>query len=414
MPDHPGTVRVMSWNVWWIVGNQWRDRQARNASTLAAHRPDIVGSQEPLAGREASPRAHLSSAFSWGCWSGGGRGRPRPGGRRRRWHRVPRAEPTQTPRRRRPARVRVSRPDFGYGTDREVLMRIEDSAVVITGASSGIGRATAHGFAARGANVALAARNVDALEEVADECRSAGVRAEPLPTDVSSAPSVNDLARHAYERFGQIDIWVNAAAVAVFGPVNEVPLADVRRVLEVNALGTLLGARAALRYMRDRGSGVLINVASVVGVVPQPYTQVYGMSKAAVRTLSGSLRQELRLAGLRDVHVCTVLPASINTPLFDHAANYTGREPVPMPPTYEPERVAEGIVALARTPRRERVVGPAGRLLMALSAVAPALTERFFAGRVDRAHFADESTPSTHGNLQRPERTHTAVHGDSD
>lgn len=293
-------------------------------------------------------------------------------------------------------------------------MRLDDSVVVITGASSGIGRATAHAFAAHGSRLALAARRADALDEASAECRAAGAEAEPIPTDVSSAPSVNDLARLTYERFGRIDIWINAAAVTVIGPVNEVPLTDLHRILEVNALGTVLGSRAALRYLCDRGSGVLVNVGSIVGPVPEPYTQVYGMSKAAVRSLSGSLRQELRLAGARDVHVCTVLPASINTPLFDHAANYTGREPVAMPPTYAPEDVAAAIVRLARSPRRERVVGATGRLLLALSGLAPGLTERFLARRVDRAHFADdEPAPATHGNLRRPDRTHAAVHGDS-
>jgi short-subunit dehydrogenase len=282
-------------------------------------------------------------------------------------------------------------------------MRVRDSVIVITGASSGIGRATAIACAARGAAVVLAARREDALKEAARECETAGGSALAVPTDVTDADAVRELARQAVERFGRIDVWVNCAAVTAFAPFQEIPLDEFRRILDVNVMGYVHGARAALPYLREQGKGVLINVSSVVSAVPQPYTQAYSMSKAAVRALGASLRQELWLDGARHVKVCTVLPATIDTPFFDQAANYTGRKAKAMPPVYSPERVARTIVDLIRVPRREVIVGPMGRNLVMQMKFAPGLTERQMALLVDKAHlYRTKPSPATDGNLFRP------------
>ncbi|MER6615742.1 SDR family oxidoreductase [Streptomyces xantholiticus] len=292
-------------------------------------------------------------------------------------------------------------------------MRVRDSVVVITGASSGIGRATAVAFARKGCRVVLAARRSEALEAVRRECeRHRGAEALVVPTDVTDAKAVHDLARGAVQRFGRIDVWVNAAAVTVFGSFEEVPLEDFRKVMDVNVMGYVHGARAALRVMREQDRGTLINVSSIAGVVSQPYTHAYGMSKYAVRALSASLRQELQLDKAKHLHVCTVLPATIDTPLFEHAANYTGRKPLAMPPVYSPERVARAIVDLVRMPRREVVVGPMGRSMVLESRIMPGLVERMMARQVDKTHLSrKEPAPAGHGNLHVPAPGEGAAHG---
>jgi short-subunit dehydrogenase len=267
-------------------------------------------------------------------------------------------------------------------------MRVKKSVVVITGASSGIGRETALKFADRGACLILAARSAGALESLVREVGKRGGRAIAVPTDVTDPASVDALAARAVEEFGRLDVWVNNAAIGVFGRITDVPLADIQRVLDVNIVGYVNGARAALPRLRAQGAGVLVNVASIVGEVSQPYTAAYSMSKAAVRALSVSIRSELQLDGIRKVKVCTVLPAAIDTPFFQHAANYTGRKVVAMPPVYTPERVAATIVALAAKPRREAVVGPAGRLMVLQHKITPAKVEAAMAVQVEKTHLS--------------------------
>ncbi|MGA4847251.1 SDR family oxidoreductase [Streptomyces sp. G5(2025)] len=292
-------------------------------------------------------------------------------------------------------------------------MAEQGKVVVITGASSGAGRACALRFASRGWSVVLAARRATELEEAAAACRKhRGARALVVPTDVTDAEAVEHLARRAVTAFGRIDVWVNNASVAAFGSLDEIPPEVFRRVLDVDVMGYAHGARAALRVMREQGGGTLINVSSVVGVAVVPYNIPYVISKAAVRALSGGLRQELRLAGQHGIHVCTVLPATMDTPFFRHAANYSGREVLPMAPVYTAERAARKVVRLTRRPRRETYVGPAGRVLGIQSKLAPGLVERVLAHRMDRSHFSREhSAEPTPGNVLRPLPEAAAVAG---
>jgi short-subunit dehydrogenase len=290
-------------------------------------------------------------------------------------------------------------------------MRVKDAVVVVTGASSGIGRATALAFADAGANLVLAARAEEPLRAAELECADRGAQALSVAVDVSYEAAVTELRNKAVDRFGRVDVWVNAAAVGVFSPFLVTPMADFRRVIDVNVMGYVYGSRAALEQMRRQESGVLINISSVTAFAPTPYNHAYVMSKAAVRALSSTVREELLLYGARDVHVCTVMPATIDTPFFNHAANYTGRKVVPMPPVYPPERVARAIVNLVRVPRREVIVGPAGRVLLLPSKLVPGLVERFLARYVDRAHLACEPAPGHDGNLFHPRPDTDAVDG---
>ena len=271
---------------------------------------------------------------------------------------------------------------------------------MITGASSGIGRATALEFARRGVPVVVAARRDEPLQTLAVECERAGAAALAVSTDVTDPAAVEELARLAVERFGSVDVWVNNAGVHAIGRFDEIPPDAFRRVLEVNFFGTVHGARTALRHFRERGRGVLVNNASVDGHVAAPYTAPYVASKWAVRGFSESLRQELR--DTPGVHVAVVSPAAIDTPFFQHAANYSGRALKALTPTYEPEKVARAIVGLAERPQREVIVGGAGKLIALQRRLSPALADRAFALQMQVDHFDDAPAGRTDGNLFEP------------
>ncbi|WP_461188966.1 SDR family oxidoreductase [Arthrobacter sp. Z4-13] len=280
-------------------------------------------------------------------------------------------------------------------------MRVRDSVVVITGASSGIGRATALRFANKGARLVLAARGAESLEAAAAECRKRGAKALAVPTDVTDAGKMEELASRAVEEFGRLDVWVNNAAVGVFGLLTEIPPKDFQRVLDVNITGYVNGARAALTRQAAQGSGILINVSSIVAETPLPYSAAYSISKAAVRALSISLRSELAREGVTGVNVCTVLPATIDTPFYQNAANFTGRRPMAMPPVYTPQRVAKAVVKLAAHPRRETVAGGlGGRLLVLQHKFTPGTVEAAAARQVDTRQLSRrQPAPVTSGNL---------------
>jgi short-subunit dehydrogenase len=291
-------------------------------------------------------------------------------------------------------------------------MAARDLSVVITGASSGIGYATALRFASRGARLTLVARGEDALDDAVTACRALGADVVGVPADVTSQRAVEAVAHSALERSGRIDVWINCASVSVFGPFLDIPPEDFRRVIEVDQLGYVNGARVAIAAMTSQGRGTLVNVASVVGEIPQPYAAPYAMSKAAVRALSVSLRQELRLSGLKKVHVVTVSPPTIDTPFFRHAGNYSGRRVQAMPPVYAADPVARAIVSLATSkhPDAEHVVGRAGRALARQHRVHPESAEAMMAVQTDTAQLSrTRQAPATTGTLYEPSDTVAAV-----
>jgi NAD(P)-dependent dehydrogenase (short-subunit alcohol dehydrogenase family) len=288
-----------------------------------------------------------------------------------------------------------------------VARELSSSVVVVTGASSGIGRATALAFAQAGAKLVLAARGEEALSEAAAECVARGGEALPVATDVRDPAAMRRLAERAEDRFGGVDVWVNNAGVTLLGRFEDAPEDLWREVLEVNLFGYVNGARAALPSLRRRG-GVLINVGSVNSRVGAPYASAYVASKFAVRGFAECLRDELRPHG---VDVCTVMPASIDTPLFQHAANFAGRPVKPLRPVLRPERVAAAILRCAKRPRREVVVGFSGRQLIALHDLALPLFERVMSRNVEREHFLQRPAEASPGNLREPDQQWTGVNG---
>ena len=276
---------------------------------------------------------------------------------------------------------------------------LTNAVVVITGASSGIGRATALEMARRHAAVVVAARRARPLQDVAAACHDVGGRALAVPTDVTDGAAVAKLARRAVEHFGRIDVWVNNAGVYAAGRFEDVPSDVFRRVVETNLLGYVTGARAALRQFRRQGEGVLINVGSIGSLVPMAHFSSYTAAKAGVLGWTIALRQELHGTG---IEVCAVLPASIDTPIFQHAANYTGRELMAMSPISAAVRVARAIVGQARHPRQMVVVGAGAGFLTRSHAVAPAVAEWLVARMIELRHVRSTPAGPSTGNLFAP------------
>ncbi|HRN28594.1 MAG TPA: SDR family NAD(P)-dependent oxidoreductase [Terrimesophilobacter sp.] len=241
-------------------------------------------------------------------------------------------------------------------------MRRND-VVVITGASSGIGRATAHEFAKRGAQLVLAARGAAALEDTAVECERLGARAIVVTADVSESGAADEIVDAALAEFGTIDVWVGAASVYAYGTFERTPPDVFHHIIETNLFGQVEAARAVLPVFRRQGAGTFIPIASVYGKTTAPNVSAYVASKWATIGFALSLSHELHGSGIA---VCTVLPSTIDTPIHSHAANFTGENVNPIPPLVDPGRVARAIVRLTRRPRPVTVIGQSQRIFIPL------------------------------------------------
>lgn len=252
---------------------------------------------------------------------------------------------------------------------------VEEQVIVITGASSGIGLAAARLFAERGARgLVLVARNEEALKRIAGELSHDGTSAIAVPADVSHREDLERVARTAIEAFGGFDTWVNDAAVALYGTLEEIPLKDQRRLFEVNYWGVVNGSLIAAEHMRRRG-GTIINIGSVLSERTMMLQTQYSASKHAVKGFTDGLRMEMESAGA-PICVTLIKPSSIDTPYVEHARNYLDKEASVPPPVYDPHVVAKAIVFASENRRRELTVGFGGWVIGAMGKVAPRLTDK--------------------------------------
>jgi NAD(P)-dependent dehydrogenase (short-subunit alcohol dehydrogenase family) len=245
---------------------------------------------------------------------------------------------------------------------------IENQVIVITGASSGIGRCTAGYLAERGAAVVLTARRGEVLDEVVREIEERGGRAIAVPGDVTREEDLRAVAEAALRRFGRIDTWVNNASVYIQGRVQDIALDEYRRIMDVNFTGMVNGTQRALEVMLPRGEGVIVQVSSVAARRGVPYTSPYSASKAAIDGFTSSLRAELWDSG---VHLSILYPPTVDTPIYDQARGKLGVVPKPAAPVADPVEAARAIEELARTGARDLYFGWAGPLA-ALETVFPA------------------------------------------
>ncbi|WP_225726321.1 MULTISPECIES: SDR family oxidoreductase [unclassified Nocardia] len=292
------------------------------------------------------------------------------------------------------------------------------AVVMITGASGGIGRATARRFAAEGARIGLLARGEKGLAAAATEVRALGGEALILPCDASDFAAVDAAAGKLEAEFGPIGVWVNAAFVSVFAPFARIRPDEFRRVTEVTYLGTVHGTMAALARMRERDRGAIVQVGSALGERAIPLQSAYCGAKHAINGFTESLRVEL-LHEHSNVHITIVQAPAVNTPQFSWVRSRLPKRPQPVPPIYQPEIIADAIAFAANHPRRKQYwVGASTVGTVLAQRLAPALLDRYLAHTGYRSQQTDLAAEPRDDNLwhplDRPDGADYGAHGDFD
>lgn len=289
------------------------------------------------------------------------------------------------------------------------LKPLQQQVVVITGATSGIGLATARRAAERGARVVLCSRNESELKQTASQIEQAGGTARWVVADVANPEDVERLAATAIEEFGSLDTWVNNAGVSFYGRLTEVAIEDMRQLFEVNFWGTVYGARAAVARLRQNG-GALINLGSIVSDRAIPLQGAYSASKHAVKGFTDALRMELE-EEKAPISVTLIKPSAIDTPYFEHAKNYMDVQPKPPAPVYAPEVVANAVLRAAEHPVRDITIGGGGRFITAMGTALPRLTDFYMERAMFSAQRSNVPTEKRAGNLYHPSGEENAERG---
>ena len=283
--------------------------------------------------------------------------------------------------------------------------------VVVTGAGAGVGRATVEVFAKAGYDVALLSRDSARLERAATDLRRYGVRALPIPTDVADAKAMEAAADKVEQELGPIDVWVNVAMATVFAPVSKLTAEEVERGTAVTYLGQVHGMMSALKRMRTRNRGTIVNVGSALAYRSVPLQSIYCGAKAAIRGFTDSLRSEI-IHDKLDIHLTTVDLPAVNTPQFDWAMNKMGFKAKPVAPIYEPEVPARAILFAATHKRREIWVGfPTVKAILA-NRIAPGLIDKYLAKAGYSGQLTDRKLPAdAPANLFHPVPGNYGAHG---
>lgn len=252
---------------------------------------------------------------------------------------------------------------------------LKDQVVVVTGASSGLGREMSLAFARAGSRVVLGARNDKALKSLADEIRQAGGRALVVKTDVTDMDQVDHLAEEAMDTYGRIDTWINNAGVSMYAPFEDATLPEQHRIMDVIYWGSVHGCRAAIPRMKETGGGTLMFIGSVASDVALPLQSTYSAAKHALRGLADALRLELEHEAV-PIGICLIKPPSLNTPFFRHAKTKLGVAPAPMPPVYDPSVAVRAILRCAVKPERELLIGGSGEAISLTERLMPRVMDR--------------------------------------
>lgn len=283
--------------------------------------------------------------------------------------------------------------------------------VVITGASAGVGRATAQAFAKRGASLGLIARGKERLESAVREAKAAGVAAVAVSADVADAAAVDAAAEEIESKLGPIDVWVNNAMTTVYAPFAQIEPDEYRRATEVTYLGYVHGTMAALKRMEPRNRGTIVQVGSALAYRAIPLQAPYCGAKFAIRGFTDALRSELIHKRSR-VHLTMVQMPALNTPQFDWGRNKLPERPQPVPPIFQPEVAARAIVFAAGARRREVWVGRSTIAAILLNKLSPGLLDDYLARAGYKSQLSTEhSSPNRKDNLFQPVQGPYGAHG---
>lgn len=281
--------------------------------------------------------------------------------------------------------------------------------VVITGASSGIGKATAEAFAEQGADLVLAARNEEALSETAEQCRKFGVSVIAVPTDVSDAEEVSRLVEAAMEFSGKIDYWVNNAGVLAFGKFEEIPTEITDQIVKTNLLGYMHCAHAVLPVFKRQKKGVLLNNISIGGWMPAPYGTAYTASKFGIRGMVETLQGEV--SDFPDIHICALYPGFQKSSGIEHAANYSGIKLSTPPPSFDPRKLAASIVKTAKNPTEASYPDWSAIVFKNLYEIFPEVIRYISSAGMRMVMKKANKDNNTTGNILAPSKGNTKIDG---